>query len=285
MARARCPGTLAFGVRPGLDPPARRAPGYTSHDPHVGTEPLVSPPDRGLGLGAAVVVGASGGIGRALAEALVAAGRHERVFALSRRAAPLGGGEAIAADVTDEAGLAAAAAAIGAGGPVGLVLVATGLLHGEGVAPEKSVRALDPEALVRLFAVNAIGPALVAKHLVPLLPRRGRCLFAALSARVGSIGDNRLGGWYGYRASKAALNQLIRTLAIEVARTRPEAVVLGLHPGTVATGLSRPFRDPARGDGLLTPAESAARLLAVLADAGPERTGELVAWDGATIPP
>lgn len=167
----------------------------------------------------AVVVGASGGIGRALVENLLTRGGFGRVFALSRSVghAPSGaiGGHI---DVTAEGTIAHAAEAVAAHGPVGLVVVATGLLHADGVGPEKSWRALDAETLARLFTVNAIGPALVAKHFLPLLPRDGRCVFAALSARVGSISDNRLGGWYGYRASKAALNQLIRTLAIELAR-------------------------------------------------------------------
>ncbi|MEH3148134.1 MAG: SDR family NAD(P)-dependent oxidoreductase [Methylobacterium frigidaeris] len=233
----------------------------------------------------AVVVGASGGIGRALVAAIAARGDHAPVFALSRSGAthpaPI---LSVPADVTDEASIAAAAGTIARAGPVGLVVVATGLLHRGGLAPEKALRALDPAAMAELFAVNAIGPALVAKHLVPLLLRSGRAVFAALSARVGSIEDNRLGGWYSYRASKAALNQILRTLAIEVARTRPDAIVAGLHPGTVGTGLSRPFRPDADAPGVLRPDESAAHLLRVLDGLRRTDTGGVFAWDGQRIP-
>lgn len=235
--------------------------------------------------GSAVVVGATGGIGRALVAGLVAQGGFTSVHALSRSGEVVPGGvEAGTLDVEDEGSIAAAAGRIGQAGPVGLVLVATGALHGRGLAPEKSWRALDPEALARAFRVNAIGPVLVAKHMLPLLPRRGRAVFAALSARVGSIADNRLGGWYGYRASKAALNQFLRTLAIEAARSRPDAIVMALHPGTVATGLSEPFQAGVTPDRLFTPAESAAHLLRVVAEAGPEHSGGLWAWDGSRIP-
>lgn len=234
----------------------------------------------------AVIVGASGGIGRALVERVVANGAHAPVFALSRSGADLGAG-AVAGliDVTDEESIQAAAGRVAENGPVGLTLVATGLLHGPGVAPEKALKALDPAALARLFAVNTTGPALVAKHIVPLMPRTGRSVFAALSARVGSIGDNRLGGWYGYRASKAALNQILRTLAIELARTHPEGIVAGLHPGTVRTALSHPFRPDADSPDTVTPEAAAAHLLAVLDGLTPAESGGVFAWDGQAVPP
>lgn len=236
-------------------------------------------------MSSAVVVGASGGVGRALVAALAEGGGYETVFALSRSEAPQPGSvRCLAIDVTDEASVAAAARGVGEAGPVGLVIVASGILHGPGIAPEKALRTLDPAAMAALFAVNAIGPALVAKHLVPLMPRKGRSVFAALSARVGSIGDNRLGGWYAYRASKAALNQILRTLAIETARTHPELIVAGLHPGTVQTALSQPFR-PDPSPGLFTPAESAAHLLRVLEGLRSEESGRVFAWDGQPVPP
>ncbi|WP_288584836.1 SDR family NAD(P)-dependent oxidoreductase, partial [uncultured Methylobacterium sp.] len=145
--------------------------------------------------GSAVVVGASGGVGGALVAALAAGGAYGTVFALSRAPAPRPDGvRALAIDVTDEDSVAAAARSVGEAGPVGLVVVASGILHGPGIAPEKAIRALDPAAMARVFAVNTLGPALVAKHFLPLMPRKGRSVFAALSARVGSIGDNRLGG-------------------------------------------------------------------------------------------
>jgi NAD(P)-dependent dehydrogenase (short-subunit alcohol dehydrogenase family) len=135
------------------------------------------------------------------------------------------------------------------------------------------------------FAVNAIGPALVAKHTLPLIPREDRAIFAALSARVGSISDNRLGGWYGYRASKAALNQLIRTLSIELARKRKQAICVGLHPGTVDSELSRPFQG-AVADGQLSPSDLAAwRLMSVIDQLKPGDSGRLIAWDGTTVAP
>lgn len=234
----------------------------------------------------AVIVGASGGIGHALVERIAARGIHAPVFGLSRSGAAAGrgviGGQI---DVTEEDSVRAAAARVAEDGPVGLVIVASGLLHDTGLAPEKSLKAIDPSMLARLFAVNTIGPALVAKHMVPLMPRRGRCVFAALSARVGSIGDNRLGGWYGYRASKAALNQILRTLAIEVARTRPEAIVAGLHPGTVRTALSHPFRPDTDSPGTVPPEDAAMHLLTVLDELTPIESGNVFAWDGTPVPP
>jgi NAD(P)-dependent dehydrogenase (short-subunit alcohol dehydrogenase family) len=224
----------------------------------------------------AAVVGASGGIGGALVRALEAAG-FDHVHALARS-----GPERV--DIEDEASIAAAAERLGEGAPLRLVIVATGLLHANGLAPEKALRELDPAALARSFRVNAIGPALVAKHLVPLMPRDGRAVFAALSARVGSIADNRLGGWYGYRASKAALNQFVRTLAVEAARQRPELVCLALHPGTVDSGLSKPFQRGVPAEKLFRPEDAAAKLLAVIDAATPADSGMLLAHDGARIP-
>jgi NAD(P)-dependent dehydrogenase (short-subunit alcohol dehydrogenase family) len=129
-----------------------------------------------------------------------------------------------------------------------------------------------------------VGPALVAKHFLPLLPRQGRSVFAALSARVGSIGDNRLGGWHSYRASKAALNMLIKNASIELARTRPDAVIVGLHPGTVDTGLSKPFQRGVAHNKLFTPEYCAERLIAVTDGLTRDDTGHVFAWDGARVP-
>jgi NAD(P)-dependent dehydrogenase (short-subunit alcohol dehydrogenase family) len=233
----------------------------------------------------AVIVGSSGAIGRALVEKIVVAGQFKPVFALSRSQTALRDvGTAVGIDVTDETSIRSAAARVGCEGPVGMVVVASGILHGPGLSPEKSIAALDASPMSAVMAVNAIGPALVAKHFVPLMPRLGRSVFAALSARVGSIEDNPLGGWYAYRASKAALNQILRTLAVEVARTRPEAIVVGLHPGTVVSELSRPFRSAAGKPAAFSPDESAEHLLRVLGELSPLDSGRLFAWDGQPIP-
>ena len=219
----------------------------------------------------AVVLGASGGIGGALASALEACPRCGYAARLARSVAFDGG---VRIDLTDEASIAAAAASVGASGPYHLILTAVGVLRGDGLEPEKSLRALDAGMLIRSFAINAVGPALVIKHFAPLLPKTGPCALATISAKVGSIGDNRLGGWYGYRASKAALNQLIRTAAVEISRTRPEARVLALHPGTVATRFSHGY---APDHEVFSPDHSARRLLAVVSAACSRGGGELAA--------
>ena len=216
----------------------------------------------------ALVIGASGGIGGAVAAALAAGGAE--VVGLSRARDGF--------DITDEGSIAAGLAALA--GPFDLILVASGGLGVAG-APEKSLRALDPAAMAAEFALNATGPALVLKHGLRLMPRGGRSVFAALSARVGSIGDNRLGGWYSYRASKAALNQLIRTASVEVARTHPQAVVVALHPGTVATGLSARHLG---GHPAVPPAEAAANLLRVIGGLTPADTGGFFDWAGKPVP-
>jgi NAD(P)-dependent dehydrogenase (short-subunit alcohol dehydrogenase family) len=220
-----------------------------------------------------IVIGASGGIGAALADRFEAAG--DRVHRLSRSF----GGIDLAYD-----GSIAAAAAAQPFEAVQRLVVATGMLHAEGLAPERSLRDLDAERLARSFLVNAIGPALVLRHFAPRLARTGRVEVALLSARVGSIGDNRLGGWYGYRASKAALNQMVRSAAIELARSRPESVVVALHPGTVDTAMSRPFQANVASERLFTPERSAGHLADVLAGLQPGDSGGFFDWQGEAIP-
>jgi NAD(P)-dependent dehydrogenase (short-subunit alcohol dehydrogenase family) len=219
----------------------------------------------------AVIIGASGGIGAAFADLLQADHQVARVTRLSR---------ATGFDLTNPASISAAAAALPA--PPDLVICATGVLHAEGLTPERDLKHLDAAAFARAFAVNAIGPALVAQAFLPLLPKGRKTVFAALSARVGSISDNRLGGWHAYRASKAALNQILRTIAIEQARKNPDTVVLGLHPGTVDTGLSKPFQRNVKA--LFTPTESAGHLLRVIDVATPAESGKLFDWQGEAIP-
>ena len=228
-----------------------------------------------------IVIGSSGGIGSAMVRGLTA--RGFAVTSLSRSGYAGDDGDTL--DLTRESTIEAATRRLREKAPFAAIIVSTGLLHDPGVAPEKSLRELDQASLMRLFAVNTVGPALVAKHFVPLLPRQGRCVFAVLSARVGSIGDNRLGGWYGYRASKAALNMIIKTLAIELSRSRPEAICVGLHPGTVDTGLSKPFQKGVPAGRLFSAEQSASHLLDVIGELTPSQTGRCLAWDGTEIVP
>lgn len=224
------------------------------------------------------VIGASGGIGGALADLL-----EERGGAVCRFSR---GADAphLQIDIENEASIAKSAAWCTEQGDLDLIVVATGALQGEDFGPEKDWRELSGQAFARYFAINATGPALVAKHFLPLLPRRGRSGFAALSARVGSIADNRLGGWYGYRASKAALNMVVKTASVELTRKRPEAFCVALHPGTVDTRLSRPHSSGVAAGGLFPPAQSAGHLLKVLDALSPADTGNCLAWDGSVIP-
>lgn len=221
----------------------------------------------------AIVVGATGGIGAAIASALSARGGIE-VVELSR---------ANGCDLTDEGSIEAAARRCAeAESPISLVFDATGVLHGEGFMPERAWRSLDPEHMAWSYAVNAIGPALLMKHFLPLLPRKGRSVFATLSARVGSIEDNRLGGWHSYRASKAALNQFVRSNAIELARKAPEAICVALHPGTVESGLSEPFAKS--GLNVRLPEEAAEDLLNVIDGLSSADSGQLFDYKGERIP-
>ena len=226
--------------------------------------------------GLAIVVGSSGGIGRALLGRLAAQPQFCAALGLGRTSSP-------PLDLTDEKSIAQAARHVqGLGADVRLVIDATGLLHTDRFAPEKSWRDLDAAHMAQAFAVNAIGPVLLMKYFLPLLPRQGRAVFATLSARVGSIGDNRLGGWYSYRASKAALNQLVRTAAIELGRRQPAALCVALHPGTVATHLSAPFVKA--GLDVQTAEEAADRLLDVIERLAPGSTGGFFDYRGAPVP-
>lgn len=217
----------------------------------------------------ALIIGASGGIGRAVCAALRAKG--VAVTGLSRSGDGL--------DVTDEATVASALGALT--GPFDLILVATGALEIGGAAPEKALRQVSAQAMLDQFALNCVGPSLVLKHSVRLLPREGRAVFAALSARVGSIGENNFGGWYSYRTAKAALNQMIHTGAIELGRSHRAAICVALHPGTVETDFSRKYlgRHPA------VPApEAAENLLRVISGLRREDSGGFFDWQGKPVP-
>jgi len=217
----------------------------------------------------ALIIGASGGIGSALAQALAA--RGVAVTGLSRSGDGL--------DVTDEGSVRAALERLD--GPCDLVLVATGALEIGGARPEKALKQVSAQAMTDQFALNCVGPSLVLKHAMRLLPRDRRCVFAALSARVGSIGDNEFGGWYSYRTAKAALNQMIHTGAIELARSHREAICVALHPGTVATAFTEKYlgRHPS-----VPPAEAAQNLLAVIDDLTPAESGQFFDWQGKRVP-
>jgi len=196
------------------------------------------------------------------------------VVSLSRQTGP-------SLDITSEPSIAAAVKFLGAA-KLRLVIDATGFLHGDGFAPEKSLREISAAHMQKSFAINAIGPALLMKFLLPLLPRDGKSVFATLSARVGSIGDNNIGGWYSYRASKAALNQLVHTAAIELRRTRPEAICVALHPGTVATPLSAPFAKA--GLDVRTAEEAVRDLLAVIEGLAPTQSGGFFDYKRVELP-
>ena len=240
--------------------------------------------DNSLSNGTALVIGSSGGLGAAMLDALRLDARYGKVLGLSRSSTP-------ALDYADEATLANSAKWVAAqcapqcgaqGMPLRLVIVATGFLHAEGTGPERSLSQLDAAYLQKVFLINAIGPALIAKHFAPLLAKEGAVTLAMVSAKVGSIGDNVLGGWLGYRASKAALNQVVKTASIELARRNKQTVCVAVHPGTVATKLSDPFSK----NGLnVRPADvAAAEILQVLHSLQPQDNGSFVSYDGKTLP-
>jgi len=229
--------------------------------------------------GCDIIIGASGGIGSALAQHAADGGAH--VVPLARSFSGEGH-----IDLEDEASIAAAADLIRKQGLIpNRVIVATGLLHDGDNGPEKSLKDIDPAWMARNYAVNTIGPALIAKHFLPLMPRRQPAVFAAIGARVGSISDNRLGGWYGYRAAKAALHMTICNIAIEWGRRNEQAIAVALHPGTVDTSLSKPFQANVAQSKLFDASYCAARLLEVLAGLTPADSGQIFAWDGTRIQP
>ncbi|MEO0637774.1 MAG: SDR family NAD(P)-dependent oxidoreductase [Pseudomonadota bacterium] len=226
-------------------------------------------------LGVAIVLGATGAIGGAVADRLQVNGQYATVLRFSRSSEPR-------FDLTDEASIKRCAQIAAAAGDVRFVFDATGFLHNDTIAPEKALRQLTVDSMRLNFELNAMGPALVMKHFLPLFPREGRSVFATLSARVGSISDNDLGGWHSYRASKAALNQFVRCAAIELRRTHKEAICVGLHPGTVESDLSAPFAKA--GLTVRQAGEAATDLLRVLGRLTPGDTGKQFAYDGREVP-
>jgi NAD(P)-dependent dehydrogenase (short-subunit alcohol dehydrogenase family) len=230
------------------------------------------------GAGSALVVGANGGLGAALAQTLRRQKRYAQVLAISRTSEP-------AIDYAQEASLAQAAQWVGAqcaDAPLRLVIVATGMLHINGAGPEKSLANIDAAYLQSVFAINAVGPALLLKHFAPLLPKQGDVRVVMLSAKVGSMGDNALGGWIGYRASKAALNQIVKTASIELSRRNKASICVAMHPGTVDTALSKPFGKT--GLNVRAPAMAAGEILGVIHGLTALDTGSFVDYLGAKLP-
>jgi NAD(P)-dependent dehydrogenase (short-subunit alcohol dehydrogenase family) len=229
--------------------------------------------------GAAVVIG-PGGIGSAVAHELQQQGRHGPIWCLGRRTEP-------ALDYAREGSLAQSAAWVAqqcadAGVPLSLLVVATGYLHGAQGQPERSWSHLQADQLAHSFLINSIGPALIMKHFLPLLPRQGPCAAVFLSAKVGSIADNQLGGWYAYRAAKAALNQLVKTASIEQARRNREAAVVALHPGTVDTALSAPFSK--QGLNVRSSQEAARQIVQVISTLDARYNGRFIDYQGQELP-
>lgn len=230
------------------------------------------------------VIGASGGIGSAFVHALSSKSNVDKIYALSRPATDFDSEKIISdnIDITDEDSVKAAAEKCDV--QLDMIIVATGMLHNGGSLPEKSLRNLDMNAMHECYAVNVFGPALVAKHFLPLIPKNSKSVFACLSARVGSISDNAIGGWHSYRASKSALNMILKNTSIEIGRRYKEAIILGLHPGTVDTQLSKPFQSNVKHD-IFTPEQSATMLLNVMDQASVEDSGKVFDFDYKEVVP
>jgi len=234
------------------------------------------------------IIGATGAIGNALLSHYLALETTNTIHAFSRK--PLLHSDprviSISLDLLDPDSIGKSAEAIEPHS-LDLIIAATGILHSSdalSLQPEKTMKQLDAAFMEKVFAINTIGPALVLKYFLPLLKRDGKSVFAALSARVGSISDNQLGGWYSYRASKAALNMLIKTAAIEYARVNKQAVIVGLHPGTVDSALSKPFQARVPEKQLFSADQAALHLAHVLESLDKSHSGKCFAWDGKEIP-
>ena len=233
------------------------------------------------------IIGASGAIGIAFTEQLSALYAGATIHVFSRNELKPSANNTInyVIDYKNEASIETAASVASKESPLDMVIVATGMLHVDGIMPEKALRELSAEKFHYLFEVNTILPALIAKHFLPNLNRNNRSIFAALSARVGSISDNQLGGWYAYRASKAALNMIIKNAAIEIGRRNKKSIIVGLHPGTVDSSLSKPFQGNVPDGKLFTADFSVKKLLEVLENLSPEHSGRCFAWDGKEVEP
>ncbi len=231
------------------------------------------------------IIGASGAIGNALVNQTIKKYPKATIHAFSRTVIHTPQVTSYAIDYTSEESLAQSALYATKEMPLDMVIVATGILHDNHFMPEKSLRDLSAEKFDYIFKVNTILPSLIAKHFIPTMALDKKTIFAALSARVGSISDNALGGWYAYRASKAALNMILKNIALEMSRKNKHSIVVGLHPGTVDSALSKPFQNHVKQGKLFTPSYSAECLLTVLENLTPHHTGKCFAYDGEEILP
>jgi NAD(P)-dependent dehydrogenase (short-subunit alcohol dehydrogenase family) len=238
----------------------------------------------------ALVIGAGRGIGLEFVHQLLADQQVSKLYATYRQATDTllqivdPRLQCIAVDVTSEAQIVAATQIIQTSGCLHLVVNCVGILHTDQIQPEKSLRHINSERLLQYFQTNSIGAVLWAKHLQPLFKHPEKSIFASISAKVGSIGDNQLGGWYGYRASKVALNMLMRNVAIEYRRTCPNAIVVLLHPGTTDTELSQPFQANVPPDKLFTVDRTVRQLLTVINQLENSDSGTFYNWDGTKLP-
>ena len=234
------------------------------------------------------IIGSSGAIGNAVAEILLDDDGVEAIYRFSRNDSNENSDRVknLYLDIEDEESIKDCIKNLSKDIKFDLVFVATGILHNDNdIFPEKSIRDISQSKLEKVLLVNTIGPALVGKYFIPYLRKDSKSIFAFLSARVGSISDNKLGGWYSYRASKTALNQIIKNFSIEVRRSNPNAIFIGLQPGTVKSFLSKPFEKNVRPGNLFTPEYSATKMLEVIDNLSLEDTGKIYAWDGEEIQP
>jgi NAD(P)-dependent dehydrogenase (short-subunit alcohol dehydrogenase family) len=233
-----------------------------------------------------VIIGASGAIGKAFVDLYSKIDTVEDIFSFSKTQLEFSSSKvkSFPIDIEDEVSIKSAAEVIG-NQKIDIVIVATGILHNKDFGPEKSIKDLDSDNFLKVLKINTVGPAIIGKYFLPLLTKDQKSVVAFLSARVGSISENKLGGWYSYRASKTALNQVIKNFSIEVSRTNPNAVILGLQPGTVESNLSEPFKKNVAREKLFTPEYSAEMLAKVILDSTQGNSGDLLSWDGETINP
>jgi NAD(P)-dependent dehydrogenase (short-subunit alcohol dehydrogenase family) len=232
-----------------------------------------------------IIIGSSGAIGSSFLKHYAEEDKNNIIYALSRSEAASSSSNIhnVSIDIESDSSISNASSICSEAGPFDIIIVTTGMLSDENISPEKSLRHLNKESLSKIFSVNTLGPALIAKYFIPLLKKDAPSFLGFLSARVGSISDNRIGGWYSYRASKAALNMIIKSLSIEVARNNPQSIIAGLHPGTVDSKLSKPFQGNVSEGKLFTPDYSVSKMAEVISNLKPENSGSCFAWDGDEI--